>query len=89
MELEKDEIIKEIEGFPNYLISSLGRIWSKYSNKWLTPTKNIKGNYIRLYINLGRKNRFYVHQLVANAFLPNHQPEHQINSVLKTDKMGS
>ena len=65
MELKENEIAKEIEGFPEYLVSNLGRVWSKHSNKWLTP---IKGNYIRLYINLGRKNRFYVHQLVANAF---------------------
>lgn len=81
MELKENEIVKEIEGFPEYLVSNLGRVWSKHSNKWLTPIKNIKGNYIRLYINLGRKNRFYVHQLVANAFLPNPQNLPEIDHI--------
>lgn len=71
MALKENEIVKEIEGFPEYLVSNLGRVWSKHSNKWLTPIKNTRGNHVRLYVNLGRKNRFYIHQLVANAFLPN------------------
>lgn len=81
MELEKDELIKEIKDFPNYLITSHGRVWSKQLNNWLTPTKNRRGNHIRLYVNLGKKHRFYIHQLVAKAFLPNPQNLPEIDHI--------
>lgn len=71
MELLENEQIKQIEGFPQYFITSFGRVWSNISNKWLTPTKSKRGNHIRLYVSLGKGNKYYVHRLVANAFIPN------------------
>ena len=70
--LLENEQIKPISDFPNYFITSYGRVWSNLrGGHWLIPTINKRGNHQRYYVNLGRKNRFYVHQLVAQAFLPN------------------
>lgn len=71
MKLMENEQIKQIEGFPQYFITSFGRVWSNISNKWLIPTKSKTGNHIRLYVSLGRGNKRYIHRLVAKAFIPN------------------
>lgn len=71
LELLPNEEIKQINGYPNYYITSFGRVWSSYTKRWLKPTVNIRGNYTRLYVSLGRGNKKYVHRLVAEAFLPN------------------
>lgn len=68
------EQIQQISGYNNYYITSFGRVWSTYfGGHWLTPTLNKRGKYKRYYVNLGRgnNNRYYLHQLVANAFVPN------------------
>lgn len=82
MELNQGEIIKDIEGYEGkYAITSQGRVYSYLSKKWLQPTANkrkradgtINDKATRYYVNLGRgaENRYYIHQLVAKAFLPN------------------
>ena len=74
IELFENEQIKQIENFPNYYITSFGRVWSEKTHKFLIPTINTRkfyNIYKRLYINLGRQHRFYIHQLVARAFIPN------------------
>ena len=42
-----NEEIKIIDQYPNYLITSFGRVWSNQSQKWLTPTINKRGNHQR------------------------------------------
>ena len=81
IELFENEEIKQIENFPNYYITTFGRIWSEISHKWLTPTINKRGNHQREIINLGRKNRFYVHQLVAQAFISNPNNYEEIDHI--------
>ena len=71
MELFENELIMPIKDFENYSITSFGRVWSNYSQKWLKPTVNKRGNHAREYVSLGRAAKKYVHQLVAQAFLPN------------------
>ena len=71
MELLENEIYKKIDGYPHYYITSFGRVWSDYTNRWLKPTINTKGKYSRAYISLGRGNKKYIHRLVAQAFIPN------------------
>ena len=74
---------KDIENFPNYQVSNLGRVKSKErytkqrngmnlrEEKLLTPQKDHKGYlYVRLYNHNGWK-YFKVHILVAKAFIPN------------------
>ena len=70
------EIWKEIPGYALYEASNLGRIRSKYNNKYiiLKPASDNRG-YIHVVIyNLKTKKTFKVHQLIAMAFL-NHKPD--------------
>ena len=63
--------MKDIEGYEGlYAITSCGRVWSYYTERFLKPTL-IKG-YLRvdLYKD-GKAKHFLVHQLVAKAYLPN------------------
>ena len=85
MILEKDEQIKDIKSYEGkYAITSHGRVYSYISNRFLKPSINRRNNkYPRLYINLGRgtENRFYIHQLVAKAFIPNPENKPEIDHI--------
>lgn len=71
-ELLPNEEIKQIKEYPNYYITSFGRVWSTLrGGHWLKPTLNKHGYQERYYVSLGRGNKKYIHQLVANAFLDN------------------
>ena len=69
-ELFENEKIKQIENFPDYYITTFGRVWSEKTHRWLKPTDNSRGNHHRLYVSLGRGNKRYIHRLVAEAFIP-------------------
>ena len=79
--MNKEEIWKDIQGFPNYQVSDLGRIkvkkYSKnnriFKEKLLKPQKNKKSGYIQIMLTDDKNQRKlkYLHRLVANAFLPN------------------
>lgn len=71
MELHENEFIEPIEGFPDYMVTTEGRVWSEKTHRWLKPTANKRGNHVRLYVSLGRGNKRYVHRLVAETFIPN------------------
>lgn len=78
------EIWKDIEGYPNYQVSSMGRVKSLNYNKTgkegiLKSTKD-KGGYHQ--VNLckdGLVKRFLIHRLVASAFLDNPNNLPQVN----------
>lgn len=67
---------KDIDGFPGYQISSYGNVRSFTNNRhglcntphFLGTDTNSNG-YKRVF--LGSKGRFFVHHLVAKAFIPN------------------
>lgn len=66
-----DEVWSDIQGFPNYLVSNAGRIWSDYSNDFLRPY-SMNGYHVGVGLRLnGRRHSTYIHQLVARAFVPN------------------
>lgn len=78
---------KEIGGYENYLIYDDGRVWSKYSNKFLKQQKK-KGYYCVNLCNGANRKTVTVHRLVAKAFLPNpkvlpeinHKDENKLNN---------
>lgn len=89
--MENKEIWKNIEGYPDYMISNLGRVKSleriiircdnkiqTIKEKILKPSKDYKGYYNIILSNTKRKG-FKIHRLVAIAFLPNPNNLPQVN----------
>ena len=63
------EIFKQVRGYENYLVSNMGRVYSKTRKKYLVPVKDKKGY---LYVNLsegGVTKTCKIHRLVVQAFL--------------------
>lgn len=63
--------MEQIKGFENYGITSCGKVWSFYKNKFLTQFKDRDG-YLR--VNLYKENKLYqkgIHRLVAEAYIQN------------------
>lgn len=80
----RNEIWKDVPGFPGYQVSNAGRVRSFY--RVLAPD-SVKGYYrVRLYKD-GRVSRIYIHRLVAMVFVPNPDALPQINhkNEIKTD----
>lgn len=84
--------MKDIENFEGlYAITSCGKVWSYRSKKFLKP-KYEKNGYLRvgLYKD-GEKKMYYIHRLVAEAYIPNldnlpqvnHKDENKANNCLQ------
>ena len=61
--------IKNYEGL--YAVTSCGKVWSYKRKKFLEPMTNYKGY---LFVNLSKNNekkKYYIHKLVAEAYIPN------------------
>lgn len=89
---QNDIKVKTINHFPNYFVTSDGRIFSKertvtrkngvkmtYHAKEIRPTDNGTGYKSVMLYNTKRKVRVYVHRIVAQAFIPNPKKLPQIN----------
>lgn len=73
------EIWKEITGFENYMVSNLGRVYSKKSGLILKPGMDKKG-YLRVsFYEHGKSNTYKLHRLVAKAFIENPDDLPQVN----------
>lgn len=68
------EIWKDIQGYEGlYSVSNEGRVWSfRRGGRILTGKDNGNG-YLKvgLYDRTGKRTQFYIHRLVAEAFIPN------------------
>jgi hypothetical protein len=63
--------MKIIDGFPNYSIDENGVIINNFTGRIIKPFTDKKG-YKRIGLRIGLKSKkFYVHRLVASAFIPN------------------
>lgn len=86
-----NEIWKDIEGYPNYQVSSMGRVKSlKYGKeKMLKGTKNSKGYFQVILCKDGKLKHYYIHRLVAYAFInnPNNLPQVNHKDEDKTNNM--
>ena len=87
MEIQVGELWKDIEGYENYYqISNYGRVKSKerissccygktriLKEKIIKPSKD-KNGYLRIMLCKDKyKKRYYIHELVAQAFIPEYQ----------------
>lgn len=83
-----EEQWKKIEGYPNYSISSIGRVRNDKTNKLLTPHPRSKGYlYVGIMNSNGKQDQFRVNRLVAQAFIPNPKGLPIVNHIneIKTD----
>jgi hypothetical protein len=76
--IKVDDLVS-IPGYPKYLLSKEGLVYSKKVSK-VMKFDIIKGGYLRvlLYNNDGPK-RFMIHRLVALVFLPNPDNKAEVN----------
>lgn len=85
-----------INGFPDYYVTDVGCVYSRCSNKKHNQqarikklrTTSLRNNYLYVDLYKGKKaTRFYIHRLVAAAFIPNpdNKPEVNHKNGVKTD----
>lgn len=76
-------MLKEIKDFPDYFISDTGEVYSKKTKnhilRLLRPSKNNCGYWRTTICVKNRHKSFYVHRLVAEAFIPNPDNKPQVN----------
>ena len=72
--------MKDIKGYEGlYAITSCGKVWSYKSKRFLTPRINDKG-YLRVALSKeGQAKDFYIHRLVAMAYIPNPENKPVVN----------
>lgn len=68
-----------VDGFPDYVVETDGRIFSKKTNKYLKPGINSNGYLSVELFNNGESKRLLIHRIVAKAYIPNPNSFPQIN----------
>lgn len=70
-------LMRSLDGYENYTVSSEGVVYSKNGNKRKTTFWH---GYERLILcKEGKKKTFYVHRLVASVFIPNPDNKPEVN----------
>lgn len=71
--------MRDIQGYEGlYGITSCGRVWNYKSQKFLKPA-NRKGYLIVCLCKDGIKEMYFIHRLVADAYIPNPDHKPQVN----------
>lgn len=63
-----EDDMKEINDYPNYLISNNGKIYNEDKRRVLKHCKNANGNYYVSLVKNGVKKNYYVHRLVFQTY---------------------
>lgn len=75
------ETYKIIKDYPNYEVSSEGRVRNTKTGRILRPNLN-EGGYQQVNLYLDRKPKlFRVHRLVASTFIPNPENKRTVNHI--------
>ena len=77
----------DINNYPNYLIYTDGRIYSKYSNRFIKPYPNKRGYLGVGLCKNGKRKMFRLNRLVALQFIPNPENKSDVDHIndIKTD----
>lgn len=86
------EIWKTIKDYPNYQVSNLGRVKSlnylRTGKEKIMKNYKDRGGYLKVDLHKeGKIKKYYIHRLVASAFIPNPNNLPQVNhrNEIKTD----
>lgn len=91
-----DEVWAEVDDFPDYIVSTHGKVMNRHTNKLLRPRDNSYG-YSRVALRRdGKTHDVYIHHIVARAFFTGyfkgvrikHQQDNSDNSLMNLRFMG-
>lgn len=79
--------MNQIPDFPNYYVTTDGKIYSSNKKDFIKLKKHPKGYSLVAFYTNSKKVYKTVHRLVANAFIPNPENKSQVNHIngIKTD----
>jgi len=75
--MEDTEVWKRLENYDNYEVSTFGKIRNTNTGRILKQA--IMGGYYCVGLSSGKTKTYSVHQLVAKAFILNHEEKQQVN----------
>lgn len=75
---DRDEVWAEVPGFPKYAISNYGHIHNMQSRSPLKGRKTVGGRLKVVLSNGDSREEFYIHHLVAAAFMGDYRPSMRI-----------
>ncbi len=79
--MEEEEAWKDVSNYDNYEVSNLGRVRNKKTSRILKAGDI--GGYYSVGLSCGKTKSYSVHQLVAQAFIPNLENKPQVNHIDK------
>ena len=73
---------KDVQGYEGlYEISNTGKVKSLIKGRLLKPANHVKGYLFTTLTKDGKHRRFYIHRLVASAFLDNKEKKSEVNHI--------
>lgn len=74
---------RDVPGYEGlYRVSTCGRVWSARVNAYLKPESHYKGHLkVVLYSRKSVRKKFFIHRLVAIAFMPGFKKREVVNHI--------